>query len=395
MIRFEPDTWLDAAMRPIAMAAPNGGVYVETVAPDFRFVFVLLLVVALLLLRRERLGQGRPAFILLLFCSVCFVPWLVTSGNGRYFMAVLLLAGPLCVGLLWLLPVSRALRVTALIGMIGLQFFLVHENTPWDSWGLKPWKNGPAFAVDVPSDLRTHPATFITLSSISYSIIAPQFDPRSRWINLTSQRGGNDESADGRRTRAFLAASGEAYALFPSIPGEAVRTRPPAELVAALDDILWGHGLQVRAGVPCRFLRSTGLTDMGLHRDDPPVTASNEQRGFWLCPVSQRSDGRGDRKPGKPDPKIEAVFDKVERTCPRMFPPGEASTTLLPTGARRFYPGSDMRLYVFNDGEVAYKYIRALNPVTVGRVDDVLASGFRMDCNHIRGRSGLPWEREI
>jgi hypothetical protein len=92
---------------------------------------------------------------------------------------------------------------------------------------------------------------------------------------------------------------------------------------------------------------------------------------------------------------MEAALDKVERTCPRMFRPGEARTSLLATAARRFYPSSDMRLYVFEDGQVAYKYMRALNPVSLGRIDDVLANGFRMDCSQIRGRSGLPWEREI
>lgn len=393
MIRFEPDTWVDAVMRPVAMAAPNGGVYTEIVAPDFRFVFVLVLLILAIALRRGRLA-GTPAVLTLLaFCAVAFVPWMVTSGNGRYFMAVLLLAGPLCAALLWQLPVTRALRLTLLTVMIGLQLFLIRENAPWDSWGLKPWKDGPAFAVDVPDDLRARPVTYITLSNISYSIIAPQFNPGSRWINLTTQRGDGDESADGRRTRAFLAGSGETYMLFPSNPGEVVRQRPPAELVAALDEMLGGYKLGLRAGVPCRFLHSDGLTDMGLHRTDPPVTTRDGRRGFWLCPVERRADEpRHERRPA---PEIEATFEKLERTCPRMFPPGEARTNLLPVGARRFYPGSDMRLYIFNDGEVAYKYLRALNPVSLGRIQDVLASSFQMDCNQIRGRSGLPWERQI
>ena len=41
MIRFLPDTWLDALLRPVAMAMPDGWIYVETMAPDLRFVFVL------------------------------------------------------------------------------------------------------------------------------------------------------------------------------------------------------------------------------------------------------------------------------------------------------------------------------------------------------------------
>jgi hypothetical protein len=396
MIRFSPDTWVDAVMRPIAMAAPNGGVYVETVAPDFRFVFVLLLLLPLLVpaLRRREGGGTRPAFILLAFCALAFVPWLATSGNGRYFMSVLLLAGPLCVALLWQLRATRALRMSLLAGMIVLQLFLIQQNTPWDSWGLKPWKDGPAFAVDVPEDLRTRPATYITLSNISYSIIAYQFHPASRWVNLTTQHSDADQTPDGLRTKAFLAAAGEAYVVFPSGPGEEMHGQPPAGILEAQDDMLAGYGWQVRGGNACRLLHSEGLTNLGLHRWDAPMSAPADQRGFWFCSVERRPDGvrRGTQQPPE---EIEAALNKVEQTCPRMFPPGEARTSLLPSAARRLYPSSDMRLYVFEDRQVAYKYMRALNPVSLGRIEDVLASGFRMDCNQIRGRSGLPWDREI
>jgi hypothetical protein len=44
---------------------------------------------------------------------------------------------------------------------------------------------------------------------------------------------------------------------------------------------------------------------------------------------------------------------------------------------------------------VYYKYYRALNPVQVGNIQDVLAGKAKVDCGRIRGRSGLPWNREI
>lgn len=392
MIRFMPDTWRDAVMRPIAMAAPDGGVYVEIVAPDFRFVFVLLLLLLLIVMRRRQ-SSGRAAFTLLAFCAAAFVPWLATSGNGRYFTAVLLLAGPLCVAFLWLLPVTRELRLTMLAGMIGLQLFLVHENAPWDSWGLVPWQHGEAFAVDVPEDLQAVPATYITLSSISYSIIARRFHADSRWINLASQRGADDTSPDGVRTKAFLAAGGDMHLLFPSLPGEGGGERPPAELVDALDDILGAHGLRIQPSSRCRFLRSSGLTRMGTRRTDPPIS-QDAQRGFWLCGLERLAQPMRKRQQ-QVAPEVDAVFDKLERMCPRLFAPGSAGTTLLPAGARRYYTNSDMRVYVLSEGQVMYKYMRALNAVSLGRVEDVLAAPFRMDCDNIRGRTGLPWEREI
>jgi hypothetical protein len=395
VIRFVPDSWFEAVMRPIAMAAPNGSVYVETVAPDFRFVFALLLLALLAVkpLRRTGVAGTGAVAMLLTFSAVAFVPWLATTGNGRYFTAVLALAGPLCAALLWQLRVTRALRLTLLTGMVLLQVFLVLENAPWDSWGMKPWKEGAPFAVDVPVDLRDRPLTYVSVSNISYSIIAHQFHPGSRWINLTSQYGDDDASPNGRRTKAFLAAAQDVHLLFPSMPGEAALQRPLQSFVDGWDDILGSFGLRVRAPEACRFLRSQGLTDMGLHRKDEPLRAPRDQRGFWLCPLN-----RGVAPTAAPDappwPAGEEAFNKVERTCPRMFPPG-ARTTVLPGASRRFYPNTDMRLYVLEDGQVAYKYMRALNMVSLGRIQDVLSPEFRMDCNQIRGRGALPWQREI
>ena len=37
MNRFIPDSLLEALLRPFAMGAPNAWVYIEILAPDFRF----------------------------------------------------------------------------------------------------------------------------------------------------------------------------------------------------------------------------------------------------------------------------------------------------------------------------------------------------------------------
>ncbi|WP_374667336.1 hypothetical protein [Ramlibacter sp.] len=396
MIRFIPDTWRDALLRPIAMAAPDGGVYVETIAPDFRFVFILALAAAWVLLRVGRaLPQRRQTLALLAFIALTFAPWLLTSGNGRYFLAALFLAGPLCIGLLHHLPIPGRIKITLASLMIGLQVFLIHENEPWRSWGLVPWTAPPAFDVDIPEDLRTRPGTYLTVSGISYSLIAPRFHPDSRWISLASQPGGPPDNVLGHMTRDFLAASPRIELLFPSLPGQGVKELvPPAELVDALDLNLGGHGLAVATGQPCRFLRSTGLTAMGSRLGAQEAREVPEQRGFWLCPL-QRVAAKDRASQPKPDPRVEAVFNRLEQTCPRLFPPGQATTNLLTMGARRFYVTSDMRVYVLNDGRVLYKYLRALNAVDVGTSEQVLAPDFRMDCHNIRGRTGLPWERGI
>lgn len=393
MIRFLPDTWRDALLRPIAMASPDGGVYVEIIAPDFRFLFVLALLLAVAGFALFRSSTPTPALrILLALTALAFVPWLVTSGNGRYFIPFLLIAGPLCIALVQSLPVSRNLRASIALLMVAWQGVALYENDPWRWWGHVAWQDGPAFAVAIPSEVSAQPATYVTLASISYSILAPRFHPDSRWINISAQRGTGDQSPDGLRTQALIAAPGPLRLLFPSVPGGESGERLGQALGVAINDLIARQGISIEDLQACRLLRSSGLADMASRR----VADEGKEalHGFWVCPLVR---GAAPSRPdaGPPPPWIEDVFAKLERTCPQIFRAGEAVSLRIPSGAVRGYPGSDFKLYVLGDGQVLYKYFRALNPVVIGNAPDIMTPGFTMDCNNIKGRSGLPWERAI
>lgn len=391
MIRFEPDTLLDALVRPIGMAVPAGGIYAEILAPDLRFVFVLALMLAWLAWRVRLRAPAVTRTLALLACvALSFVPWLITSGNGRYFMPMLLIVGPLCVAMLHHLPVRQGARLGAAAFMLVAQVALLHEVQPWHSWGLAPWRNGPAFGIDVPKDLRDTPATYISLSGISYSLIAPSFHPDSRWMNLSSQMGRPEESDDLRRARKLLDASPVIYGIVPAADRNATLRQMPDEQADAIELGIAEFGLLIRRP-SCRLIASVGLSSMGTRPDQE--VSEKDPRGFWICRLDRVTGKSAPAKPQIP-PEIDAAMDAVEKQCPRLFPPGNAATTLLPVGYRRFYSESDMRLYVMDDGRVMFKYIRALNMVEVGTKSSVLAPGFHMDCN-IKGRAGLPWEREI
>ena len=393
MIRFEPDTWRDALLRPLAMASPDGGVYVEIIAPDFRFLFIIVLALAwVLLMRGQRRASAAP--VLLALTAVAFVPWLATSGNGRYFIPFLLIAGPLCIGLLQLMPASRSFRVALAMTMVAWQAFLVYEISPWRSWGHVVWSNGLPFEINVPKDIAAQPATYVTLSSISYSLIAPSFHPASRWVNISSQAGLADKSPDGLRVQALIAAPGALKAIFPTVPGGQEGERIGADLGSAIDNLLARQGLSIEREDQCRLLRSAGLAAMTSSRLGGARSDKSGLEGFWLCPLARHASDRVRQAPPIA-PRVEQVFEKLELTCPRIFPPGEAVTLSIAGGALRGYPGSDFKLYVLDDGRVIYKYFRAINSVLIGDVDAILSPSFMMECNQIQGRSGLPWERGV
>ncbi len=384
------------------MAAPDGNVYVEMMAPDFRFTFALLLLVLLALFalrpRRspERIAAGskRPVLLLLATLAVAFVPWLATSGNGRYFLAGLLLAGPVCVGLAWLLPVTRSLRLTAAVGMLALQAFAIVQTAPWRAWTFAAWEEPPYFQLDVPAEWGAQPATFLTMSAISYSLVAPLFHPQSRWMSLHQATAPDAATASGRRTEVFLseAQAGPLLLFVPALRDMMTAQRLPDDrLAGVIDQQLAPYRLALARPRSCQFLPSRTLAGMGLGEK---TEEARVRSGFWLCHLTRPAPGtalktsRGQRH--------EAVFRAVEALCPRMFPAGgDGETLALPNGEVRSYFFAEMKVYVYDNGEVYYKYYRALNPVLVGQAADLLAGRTRLDCSRIRSRSALPWERGI
>jgi len=393
VIRFLPDTFRDAIWRPVAMAWPEGGIYVEIIAPDFRFLFVLVLALTWLLFARGEQRRFSGPIVLLLVTTAAFVPWLATTGNGRYFIAFLLIAGPLCIGLLQLIPATRTFRLILATGMVLSQVFLMYDTNPWRTWNRVTWNDSPGFEVEVPKDIIAQPATYVTLASISYSLIAPRFHPASRWINISTLHGVADKAPDSLRAQALIAAPGTLRLLFPTVPGGQESEHIDPALGKAIDDLLARQGLSIEDEGQCRVLRSPALERFASQRL-PDKARPTTIHGFWLCPLARHSSSRATLAAPVPR-QMEKVFERVENLCPRLFKPGDAVSLHIPGGAVRGYPGSDFKLYVFDGGEVWYKYYRALNPVFLGKAETIVGPAFSMDCDKILGRSGLPWERGI
>ncbi len=397
MIRFLPDTWRDALLRPIAMAAPDGHVYVEIMAPDLRFVFILLLIATLavfLLWRRRGPVPVKPVALLLGGTALAFFPWMLTTGNGRYFIPFLLLAGPLCMALVYLLPTTRGFRLAIAACLLALQAITVHDANPLEYWGLAQWTAAPYFQVDVPADMQLQPGSYVTITSISYSLIAPLFAPGSRWMNIASAPSDPAASLGGHRATAFLAAGAPLTLLAPSIPGHSTaQGLPDDESVRAINVLLAEHRLAIASPDQCRFLRSRGLVSGSKHGYNDAETPRLEKAGFWACPLRYPM-AEVVYRPEIAKSRFDAVFERVEALCPRFFGPGGAKTYVINGGETRHYD-SDMKLYVLDDGAVMYKYWRAYSPQLIGTVEDVMGGKSTLDCSKIRGRSGLPWERSI
>lgn len=384
MIRFQPDTLTQALTRFFDMVAPDANVYVEIAAPDIRLAAVVLLALAALVMWR-RLGLGRgPTMAMLLVLLASAVVWLGTTGNGRYFIPLLLVVGPIAIGLLCLLPLSRGLKAAIAAGLVAGQLFVLSQQSPWHAWSWMDWTDAPYFSIELgPEEKSAVPTTYASVSTITYSLIAPQFPANARWINLASMGG---TPADEARVGEFLrnaAAQGPIRLIAPSLSSAMLADgRPSAAVVKAFDQLIARRHLKISGD--CRLLASKDLAKLE-GRDE---AGQPRKAGFWICPLAYEAQEPKALERLVPPPSVEEAYERLGALCPRFFPAGEKVTLRLADGWSRHY-SSETRVYVLDNGQVWYKFWRSLNPVQVGTITSLKNGEATIDCAQVR--SGGAW----
>ncbi len=390
MVRFQPDSWLEGLLRPFILAAPNAGIYFEALAPDWRFAFIAACGGVLLLRRRTASPLPFEHRQLLWGLVAVFYLWTFTIGNARYFMAGLVLAGPVLLMLWRRLPGTATFRwlLLAIAGFVQLQV-LAQTYLP-NGWGLARWAHEPGLAI-ADSPLRRQPAVFITTTAISYSILVPQFHRESRWSNVAGQQDITPPMPEYERLHEMLAGPLPKFAVMPLVPQFIADAGQPEAIVRLVyNDQLAPQGLHLTAE-PCHLLRSPlGPSPRGVLPDAVPTL-----RGFWFCPLNYgppQLHSPSQRALETPS-AVALAFQAVEQRCKRFFPPGRGNERHFEGLWSRHYP-SDMRLMAVGNGSVYFKYYRALNPTLLGTLDQIARGDFSVPCDKIPGRHVPFWQAQ-
>lgn len=386
MVRFQPDSWLEGLLRPLILATPSTGIYFEAMAPDWRFAFIAVCGVVLLLSRRAVPPLPFEHRQLTWGLVAVFYLWTFTIGNARYFLTGLVLAGPLLLMLWRRLPGTPSFRWM----LLGIACFLqaqalVQTYLP-NYWGLARWSHEPGLAI-AESPLRHQPAVFVTGTAISYSILVPQFHPESRWTNLAGQQDIKPSMPEYRRLHQMLAGPLPKYAVMP-IAGRLVTDagQPEAIVRQLYNQLLAPQGLHLTSAA-CEVLPSP--LGPGPRENLPGVKPA--LRGFWLCPLLYTPPQPQQQKQLELPQPVARAFYAVEQRCERFFPPGAGNERHFEGLWSRAYP-SDMTLMVDGEDRVFFKYYQAINPTMIGTLAQIERGEFTISCDKIPGRYIPFWQ---
>lgn len=392
------------------MALPQGWVYTEITAPDLRFAWLLLLCVVCIIIsawRGQRWRVTKPVVACLLLFPPALGLWIASGGNGRYFMPYILLVGVASAGVLYAAPFTRSMRLAMLALIMILQSGAVWVNSPWqpfDSLEWVRWRTSNYFEVDVSAVKHQENVMYVTFAGQSHSFVAPYFPASSKWMNLSSFEGRDffgvdDPVVNGARRR--LRESRDVRVMLRSQPRQADElTGLPNKLaLESINGYLAQFGLSVPPDSPCWLLpsRSLGAMTMLVSSDTPEgISRLKSHAGFWVCQLAFSGARTVTEESQAQAEHAKDLIGRIEKLCPRLFPPGQRELKRVGYGYIRSYSESDATLtYVTAEGVIYVKFLRALNPQRIGAVDEIINPSFRLKCDGFVSREGLPWMRDL
>ncbi len=362
-LRFTPTDLVAALTFPFRMAVLDRALYAEIFAPDLRPAALVVAALAVPFVRKGTSSALQSMdWRVFGFLGAAAALWLVTSANGRYGLMVLLLAG-VCLARLAerLLPLRSARIVLCVLLLVQLAMLIVAAPARW--FIAEPWSRH-WFPYAVPERAAREPALYLTLETLPMAVVAPFVHPASSFANL---RGQTSLAPDAPRLVALLERHrGRVRALGRSL--ELVDGAPHPAQVRIHDAVLARVGYRLDTA-DCFTIVWRPDRDDALSRAANAVARpapSAETLSVVSCGL--RPAPR-DPEQAKREARVSALFDRIEKACPRLFHGQTAVTEPLGGGWVRHYVGLDARLEAIG-GRVTLNRYRAGQDVALGRLDD-------------------------
>jgi Glycosyltransferase family 87 len=387
LVRFIPANISEALWRPFAMLDPAPLVHEEQRAPDGRYALLIILVCALgarwlwrRISRPQPAAESKPAadarILAALGCGLAieWILWLTSSGNSRYFLPMACVSAVLIVALLSSLVGDRArLWTLILAGFCGLQVFQFWMNPGYLRWTAFPWDNGPWLQVEVPKELATEPALFLSIGSNSNAYLAQYVARESGFINFTGAYPLGPSGASGERVEALI----HRYAPHLRFLVQGERLYSDLKHLPNVSDV---DGALGRFGLRTDPEDCTTITVVGARATAyrPTITTSLVSCRVVPDPTDHSAQVASQRA-------ADVVLDRLEDACPELFQPRRPLTELRNGRWQRIYLNTDLFAWV------SLGWVKIRNPVSgdgptfLGSEDDWLKAPQPLVCRRRNG----------
>jgi hypothetical protein len=363
--RFLPGGVLEGLAQVFRMADYHSGIYVEPMLPDLRLALIIIFAVVVFTRNSwQRLsgsGDGNhetdtPSRVLPWFFLIATVLWLATSGNGRYGLPVLLLAGPV---LHWM--IIRSIpngRWPLLIATAILIAQNAHAWNTWNgAWDTLPWSR-KWVEISVPKQLQEQPYLYFTTDLQTDSFVIPFVHPKAAFVNLLGQYPIPPTGPGSDRVKRLMAQHIGQLRMMVRLTEPASRRMDLKKYLAGLDESFSSWGLRTDESDCVSIPVSIPAGLLG----------GNPNHIFLSCALQPGTRISDDYVRTKQ--RLTPVFGRIEDTCPLLFsPPGWRFERKGGMWSRR-YMNTDIILYSAK-GRMFYSHLE-YGPfdVAIGSIGD-------------------------
>jgi hypothetical protein len=402
-MRFLPSSWWGYITRPFDMLAASSMIHTEARSPDLRYVALLFAIVGWgihRVMRARAVGRGtlvaeerrsdkvcgaadeagnRVLTGLIVGLAISWCLWLVTSGNSRYFLSMSCVASVVLAAILqrsfqrW--PDTTVVAILLLVGAQIVQLVfgadLKRESHPW---------GGPWLSVEVPERFRNEPYFYLSLAFQSGSAFMPYLHPDSGIMTVSGFHTIGPDGPGGLRAMRLIGKNAGRLRMLILLPN---RADGPDALPGSPDELsvlVRRFGLRVDAS-DCDFFRFDGNLrgTIAVAPDAALASSSTAKTRFLTCRLVLAPDDATAYAREVRD--VDAVLDRVEAACPKLFHPPRAVTEQRPQWLRTYNMGSEIQLWI-DGGRVKYvNPVRGGDPIDIGTFTDWSKTPQPIDCS--------------
>ena len=368
--RFKQDSLTAALAFPFRVATLDPLLYIETLAPDIRFA--ALSVASLVLVGTAALGRApvRPGFTavdwrLFAFFATAVALWFATSTNGRYGLIILLLAGVCLARVVERLLPPGATRITLgvlLVTQVAMAAFASPTRWHW----IEPWSS-EWLPYRVAEKGRAEPALYLTVEELPVAVLAPFLHPEASFVNF---RGQYSVPTDSPKLAALLERHrGRVRTIGRSLQGLGPDGRPLPRMLRFYDSVLGRIGYRLDLA-DCFTVQWSPQSEDWLSRLANALAPQRSSSPLMFSAVSCAL-AEAPRSPEMiaAERRVSQLFDRMEKSCPRLFRGQTAVTDTAGTGWSRLYPALDARLETDGEQVVLY-HVLPPRELHLGRLAD-------------------------